>query len=130
MNAVRPYVLPDGSTVQVDPTQPLPEVVVAAIKTAVAPSVSGLMTAGSDPVDQGTAVMNLFNDVSTQAEKTGKDVILVFQTNSSDGLVWGTIASGKKNGLTGINGNASKDAIVAEVQAWATNRNYEVVVAD
>jgi hypothetical protein len=128
-NAVRDYTMPDGSIVKIDPTQPLPDAVVAVLQAKSAATAEAMRTAGTS--DELVAASGAMADaVKADAAATGKQLVYIFQGNnqasSGNEIMWGSSPSGV--GSTGLTASPDKDAFMASVEAWATPRNYEIVV--
>lgn len=128
--AVIPYVMPDGSVVEIDPKQPLPEAVKAVVTEQVAPAAAfALEGLVGDERHQG--LLELGSTVAAQKEATGRNIAVVFQTTAAASgggmeLVWASLATDKDS--TGITANADRDAMIAAIQGWASSRDYEVIV--
>jgi len=127
--APRDFPMPDGSTVTVDPAQPLPEVVVAAIQAEVAPEALTFLY-DLAKVD-GSSLAAVTAEANRMADATGRNVVFVLEVNlgRGAGTAWGSTASNKQHGITGIDGG-EKSATIATVQKWASTRDYEVIVLD
>jgi hypothetical protein len=128
-NAVRDYTMPDGSIVKIDPTQPLPGPVVAVLQAKSAATAEAMRTAGTSH-ELVAASGAMADAVKADAAATGKQLVYIFQGNnqasSGNEIMWGSSPSGV--GSTGLTASPDKDAFMASVEAWATPRNYEIVV--
>jgi hypothetical protein len=113
----RAYVLPDGTSVVVDPTKPLPAPVKAAVAAKLAPEVKAAGTSDSDSV---------FGSLDAIAAQTGRGVVAVSSAFASGYTQWYAVASGQKQGL--FPSKTSKAEAVAEATAWAQERNFEVII--
>ena len=127
-NAVHAYTMPDGSVVQIDPTQPLPAEVVAVVKSESAPTVQTLGATS----DTQYALLDLMNNADSAAGATGRQIVFVYPTRNATDLfgafemVWATTASHTRS--TGIAAVQSRDTVLADAQRWAGSRGYEVIV--
>ncbi|TFB59923.1 hypothetical protein [Cryobacterium sp. Sr3] len=127
-NALRDYTMPDGGVVTIDPTQPLPEPVVEAVKAQAAPTVAAV----GATLNQQYALVDLQNEADSTQDATGKGVIFVYPCKSATDLqggyenVWATAASRIR--ATGIAAVQSKDIVLSDAQFWASSRGYEVIV--
>ena len=127
-SAVRDYTMPDGSVVQIDPTQPLPAEVVAVVKSESAPTVQTLGATS----DTQYALLDLMNNADSAAGATGRQIVFVYPTRNATDLfgafemVWATTASHTRS--TGIAAVQSRDTVLADAQRWAGSRGYEVIV--
>jgi hypothetical protein len=132
-NAGRPYTMPDGSIVQIDPAQPLPTAVVAAIQEAIRPT--ALMVAAVSGDGQGERLTAMYDVMEAHAAATGRGIMFVYRTTSAipgshTGLlrVWATKATSVSG--TGINVNEDRDVVVQAAERWAATRNYEVIASE
>jgi hypothetical protein len=124
-HSARDYTLADGTTVTIDPTQPLPAPVVAAVTAKAAPSASAANTSNADAGIAGCKA--LLATLDAEAASTGRGVMVVFAAQSSiDGVAWTTAASGTSQAP--FVGSIDKAAIVAQATAWASARGYELIV--
>lgn len=120
--AVRDYTLPDGTVVAVDPTQPLPDAVKAAVKAETASPIDAARTSS----DRGQAEVALIGELDEKAAATGRGIAVVFQTPSSFGPMWVILASGQTQAP--FFGSADKASVVAQAEAWTDARDYELIV--
>jgi hypothetical protein len=137
-NAPKDYTMPDGSVVTIDPTQPLPEPVVAVL-TAQATTLAEQIVdyLGADSKERGASSLKIFAYVNEQAEATGKKIVAIYSAEGVDpatnapGTYWTAAASGGPYGtLAPIMGTLDKASAIAQVEAWGGSRGYEMIVTD
>ncbi|MHA6695618.1 hypothetical protein [Homoserinimonas sp. A520] len=122
-NAVRDYTLPDGTVVKVDPTQPFPEAVHAAVKAETVAPIAATRSGNA----RAQAEVALIGDLDLKAAELGRGIAVVYQTPSSgEGPIWVILASGQKQAP--FFGSADKASVVAQAEAWTAARNYELIV--
>jgi hypothetical protein len=124
-NSARDYTLADGTTVKVDPTQPLPAPVAEAVKAHAAVPTAGSKTTDRDAQDRSYAALRASLDADAAA--TGRGILVVYQAASAgEGLIWVPAISGDK--YSPFLGSADKASVVAEATTWAANKGYELIV--
>lgn len=130
-HAPKDYTMPDGSVVQIDPTQPLSAEVVAVLKSKMMPDVREVQRAMDNTTVQ--AAPDLYALIRAEGPALGKNVVFVYQTLSDEpsGLttVWAAQpASGPRS--TDLRASADKDAYFAAIHVWADPRGYEIVILE
>jgi len=121
-HAPKDYTMPDGSVVQLDPAQPLPELVKAVVIEQARPPAQALSAANDIPANDA-ATLEMFAFVDAKAEELGRPVVLVFEDHGQ----WGSLASGVH--VTGLAADTDLSVMVDKVQGWANGR-YEVIVVE
>lgn len=130
-SAPKAYRMPDGSTVRIDPAQPLPAAVVKVIAAKALPLVR-TMQDGGEPRQRG--LLSLMAQADAALAESGRGVIYVYptvnQTRDANGNlvsapVWATTASGSPS--TGIAPLASRSAIVSAAHDWAAPRDFDII---
>lgn len=118
----RDYVLPDGSTVRIDPTVSLPQPVQDSI-AAQGGGVSAQFT--GDPMHDEAVLGQMWAFADLQLETTGRGVILVYGMPGDGGTWWCTAASGAKSPVLA---SLDQQEILASSTSWAESRNYDLIV--
>ncbi|WP_166999145.1 hypothetical protein [Paramicrobacterium fandaimingii] len=119
--APRDYTMSDGSVVEVDPTQPLPE----PVKQDIAAKIRPVSQWPKDTIEQeDKQILELRRILNEIEGVTGKKILIVVP---SSGGQYGTMKSGEKS-YTGISASTDKSAVVREAQEYARNGNYELIV--
>jgi len=126
-SAVRSYTLPDGSSIDVDPSQPLPDAVVAALQAQASPIAQSIRFAEGDATIQPSEAMRA--SVEEQAALLDRGITYVFQALSDDGSgplsMWMMVASNID--VSPVVPNPEMSVTLAAAQGWASTRNYEVI---
>lgn len=125
--APRDYTMPDGSVVQVDPTQPLPPEVVAVIAGLAAPIVADM----TSPMNGEARAIRMADLVEQQTAATGRNIVIFHHTwsieNGQNELWW----VGKFPGNSyPVLASADRAANLAAVTAAAEARNAELIIID
>lgn len=132
------YAMADGTTVAVDPSQPLPAAVLADIAAPVDAAVAKIIpndttdySGAEHPVVAATSAAS--RSAALAAQQTHRQVIIIYRVwgapNGDDyGWVWGATRGAGKQGI------ADKAARVAEVQAYiaasANPAEYDLIVLE
>jgi hypothetical protein len=119
-HAARDYTLADGTTVTVDPAQPLPAQVIEEVKAAGSASASGLRTSSVEPYY--AAYDALIATLDAKAAATGHGFIVVAKGST----IWVAVASGATNAP--LAGSTDKGTAVAQATEWAAARGFELIV--
>lgn len=131
-NAVHDYTMPDGSVVKIDPQKPL----LAAVNKLLAEQAAPI--AGEFTSEVASVAMPAIEDMRafawSKAEEVGKPLVVIWPGASAiagepgaSETIWRSVPSGVKS--TGLEGEHTKEAMLASVKQWADPRGYEVIVA-
>lgn len=122
-NAVRDYTLPDGTVVQVDPTQPFPEAVHSAVKAETVPLIAATQAFGT----KAQYEVAMIAELDAKAAAMGRGIAVVFESSIyGGGTMWVILASGQSQAP--FIGSADKASVVAQAETWTENRNYELII--
>lgn len=120
--APRDYVLPDGSTIRIDPTVPLPQ----PVRDVIAAQGAGLSAQFTgDPMNDESVLSQMWAFADLQLETTGRGVILVYAMPGDGGTWWCTAASGARSPVLA---SLNQQEILTASADWADSRNYDLVL--
>ncbi|AQX81557.1 hypothetical protein BWO91_17710 [Plantibacter flavus] len=114
----REVTLPDGSVVAVDPSQPLPAPVVQSITdqfNSLAAQFNG------DGLHDEEILGQMYQLVDQKQTEIGRGVVMVFSFLG----YWCTAASSAKSP---IQGELDQASVISQAQAWASARDFELIV--
>ena len=111
------YTLPDGTKVKIPKDEPLPQVVLDAVKTNIAPS--GAAMSGATEYTAASFEAAYLDALKAESAKTGRTIIGIFYGWDYDGRAW---VSSKPY----IKQYSSKEEAIASIEAYIDGRSGQL----